>query len=280
MDRQQSEPVHLETLKADLVRYESIGIMPGWVSPSARLNPDELTRLGNGLRSAIERARDVTRKLLEDHLAEFNDSPLFCSISLLDPLGQSRRELSITQVLVWLLNPKSNHGFGDLLLKAFLSHFADEFDAARIIRDTNARDISVCAEYSLESQQRADVVITAGDCAVVLEAKINAKEGLHQTSSYADYFGSKFSNTCFIFLAPLGVDAESNEFISLRYLDMCRILIRALPEAAGASGFHYARYFIAGLLKHMCGITPATTVDELLRGDCIKINSLLGESVR
>ena len=128
----------------------------------------------------------------------------------------------------------------------------------------------------MESFQRADIVVVGGRNALVIEAKVDAQERIDQTAGYAKYVNRKFENACFVFLAPPGVRPQSDEFVHLRYLELCWVMIQALSRGTFASGLHYARYFVAGLLKHMCGITTSSALERVLSGDCIKIEMLLG----
>jgi hypothetical protein len=234
-----------------------------------------LEDLGNQLGAALQNARANAQILVNAHHAHFPDSPLFCSCSLLRPLGQSRRELSVTQVLGWLFDPNAEHGFGGLLLRAFLSLLAEDSDEAQKIHESDDHDLSVYTEFTLNETNRADILIVCPGHAVVVEAKVDASEGQGQTERYHSDFGNSFPACTFVYLTHQGTQAISTAFRSLRYLELVRAMIRVLPAGYAADGFHYARYFLAGLLNDLCEIPTSNKVEEVLQGNCFKLEILL-----
>lgn len=272
----QLSSAYVEQFRSDISRYAQLDEAEVRSQLSPGLDAREVMALGCSLASALDKTRSRARTMLEAHHMAFELSPVFCDVGLLEPLGQSRRELSVTQVLGWLLDPNGNHGFADLFLKALLNHLAAGSGAAEKLLGMESNRIKVFTEFALESFQRADIVVVGGRNALVIEAKVDAQERIDQTAGYAKYVNRKFENACFVFLAPPGVRPQSDEFLHLRYLELCRVMIQALSRGTFASGFHYARYFVAGLLKHMCGITTSSVLERVLSGDCIKIEMLLG----
>lgn len=234
-----------------------------------------LAELSSRLSAALQKARANARRLVDAHKAEFPDSPLFCNCSLLRPLGQSRRELSVTQVLGWLLDPNAEHGFGGVLLRAFLSTLVDDSEAARGICKAGDREISVYTEFALNDTSRADILIVSQAKAVVIEAKVDASEGHAQTTRYRRDFGKSFQMCTYVYLTPHGNQAMSPGFTSLRYLELGRILMRALPAVRDAEGFHYARYFLAGILEDLCEVYTSGSVEEILQSNSFALEALL-----
>jgi hypothetical protein len=234
-----------------------------------------LAELGDRLSAALQKARENARRLVDAHHAEFPDSPLFCRCSLLRPLGQSRREVSVTQVLGWLLDPNADHGLGGLLLRAFLSVLTDESVAARGICNATDRSISVYTEFAINNANRADILIASPGNAVVIEAKIDANEGQAQTDRYRRDFGKSFPVCTYVYLTPSGTQAMSAGFTPIRYLELARALLRALPAGREAAGFHYARYFLAGVLEDLCEIHTSGKIDEVLQSNSFALETLL-----
>jgi len=233
-----------------------------------------LAELGDRLSGALHKTRENARRLVDAHRATFPDSPLFCTCPLLRPLGQSRRELSVTQVLGWLLDPNAEHRFGGLLLRAFLSTLIDS-EAAREICSADDLSISVYTEFELNGTNRADILIASQTNAVVIEAKIDASEGHAQTERYRRDFGKSFPLCTYVFLTPHGNQAMSAGFTSLRYLELARVLMLVLPAGRGAEGFHYARYFLAGLLEDLCEIYTSGSTEEILQSNSFALEALL-----
>lgn len=267
---------YLDSFRADIAHFARHGdAKPPAIEP-IEFAPKELEVLGNRLSLASMNSQARARSLVEAHQLAFRESPLFSNVTLLDPLGQSRRELSVTTVLAWLLDPRGTHEFGDVILRALLAHLGEDSETVDMLLRANASELSVFTEFTTDSRRRADIVITNRRAALVIEAKVDAKEGVDQTSDYAAYFSEKFDNVCFVFLAPLGVEPKSGDFKPLRYLELCRVLMSALPLLTSSSGFHYARYFLAGLLTHIAGVRTSNSIENVLAGDCIKIEMLLG----
>jgi hypothetical protein len=275
--RSQFSAEYIGRLRKDLARYAELDVPNVPVASTPDFESRELEVLGERLSSALARTRITAREMLTEHRRNFEQSPVFCDVTLLGPLGQSRRELSVTQVLAWLLDPNGGHGFGDSVLRALLSHAADESQASEEILAASAQEIAVFTEFAMNSRRRADIVVVARRSALVIEAKIDAKEQSDQTVDYAEYFSEAFERATFLFLAPPGVDPKSEQFMPLRYLELSRVLIAAISKSTSAAGFHYARYFIAGILRDMCGITTSNSLEKVMSGDCVKLEMLLKE---
>jgi hypothetical protein len=235
-----------------------------------------LSDLSQALGKALVTARANAQQLVVRHRSEFPDSPLFCKCTLLRPLGQSRRELSVTQVLSWLFDPSAGHGFGGLLVRAFLAKLTDSSEAAVKMLSGDDRDISVYSEFALDDSNRADIVIASNGHAVVIEAKVDAREGLAQTQRYTRDFGKRFPVCTFVYVTPQGRAPADAGFRSLRYLDVARELLLALPAGRNAEGFHYARYFVAGVLNDLCDVRTSNDIDEVLQGNSFELETLLG----
>ncbi len=264
-----------DELRLDIERCAAVLHTKSVVLPSNLLDPKEMRELGKELDHAVMEARKNARSLVEGHRKEFPASPLFSSCSLLRPLGQNRRELQVTQALGWLLDPKGEHGFGGLLLRAFLSTISDKDEAARVVSSAVDGDISVYTEFALNESCRADILITAGGSAVVVEAKIDAAEGQSQTDRYSRDFGKRYAVCAYVYLTPNGKQPASVHFTSVRYLEVARAMIRVLPTAGHAEGFHYARYYLAGILEEFCDISPSSNLDEVLHNNSFAIETLL-----
>ncbi|MUV13349.1 PD-(D/E)XK nuclease family protein [Noviluteimonas gilva] len=266
---------YLDELRDDIERCAAQLAAPSPPPVAEGFDAELLAELDSKLATALQTARENAKRLVEEHQAQFPDSPLFCSCSLLRPLGQSRRELSVTQVLGWLFDPSAEHGFGGRLLRAFLSMLLDDSEAARIINQADDRDISVYTEFAINETSRADIVIASHDHAVVIEAKVDSREGITQTERYSRDFGRAFPVCTYVYLTPHGTKALAAGFRAVRYLEAARAMMQALPDARTAEGFHYARYFVAGMLNDLCSVRTSNVIDEVLQGNSFELETLL-----
>jgi hypothetical protein len=270
-------PDYLAKLRSDIVRCGKQLETPVPVH-AASFDRGLMAELGQNLSRALHDAQEKSRELVAQHQREFPASPLFSCCSLLGPLDQSRREVSITQVLGWLLDPSADHGFHGLLLRAFLSSLGEKEEAASAILKAPDADISICTEFAITAANRADIVIAWHDYAVVIEAKVDAAEGRNQTERYTTDFGSEFSVCSYYFLTPQGTEASDGMFKVMRYLHVAKHMIKALPQGRSAEGFHYARYFLAGVLSDLCGIQTSPRTEVILRSNSFDLETLLDGS--
>jgi hypothetical protein len=266
---------YVNQLRDDIERCAAQLVGPALPPISKGFDAELLAELDDKLSIALKTARQNAKRLVDEHRTLFPDSPLFCSCSLLRPLGQSRRELSVTHVLGWLLDPNAEHGFGGHLLRAFLSTLMEDSEAARSINQADDRDISVYTEFAVTEASRADIVIACHDRAVIVEAKVDSSEGIAQTERYGRDFGSAFPVSTYVFLTPHGTKALAAGFRVMRYLEVARTLLQALPDVRTAEGFHYARYFVAGMLTDLCSVRTSNVTDEVLQGNNFELEALL-----
>lgn len=150
-----------------------------------------------------------------------------------------------------------------------------ESEAAARILEREDSHISVYTEFALNGVNRADLVIASQGHAIVVEAKVDANEGVAQTVRYRRDFEKSFPVCSFVYLTPRGLQATSDGFGAMRYLELARALLGALSGCVSAEGFHYARYFVAGLLRDLCEVRTSSNIDEVLAGNSFKLEVLL-----
>jgi len=206
----------------------------------------------------------VTKEFVRTYLAELPaDDPLRCPISLFRTMDYGRLETAHTRTLAWLLDPKKNeeHGFGHALLEALLGRLADRdhFDRLNVDR--------VVGEYPLEGSAgngRLDV-LAEGDWesmgehvlwTLVIEAKVDAWEGEGQLDKYDEWLRSHAAGRekYRVFLTPKGraPDSGTEEWESLSFLELVRIFRPVYGGLRDAPGFHFLRYYLAGVLHDVC----------------------------
>ena len=123
---------------------------------------------------------------------------------LLSIIGRGRRETYHSAILAWLLNPSGRHGLGTSFLRALLV----EAQVPGGIAD----DGLVAAVPAIEVEggtSRADIIVRSPGLHVVIEVKVDAREGDEQLQRlYNDHASPSAS---FIFLTPRGRPPSSCE---------------------------------------------------------------------
>jgi hypothetical protein len=217
--------------------------------------------------------RRKTCEFVSSCIAELDDDdPLLCRISLFRTMEAGRLETAHTRTLAWILDPAKSeqHGFGDALLAALLRHLAgrDHLDRLHVKR--------VAAEYSLEGVEgRLDVLAEGkwerpGETVpwvLVIEAKIDAAEGEGQLDKYDKWLEvhSKGKETYRVFLTIDGRSSDSgcDEWRSLSFRHLVQIFRSVYSSLQTAPGFHFLRYYLAGVLQDICGFPSNVEKDAI-----------------
>lgn len=158
--------------------------------------------------------------------------------TLLDALGLQFNEVALCRGLAWLLDPEGGHNLGRHPLHAFLRSLdvsVEEGVPVKIrVEETNA-------------DSRADIVIRAGECTVIVEAKVFAGEQPRQADRIFEYWASE--NPTLVFLTTTGhlpYTAQKSEgaWLALRWRDLAQLL-RTTAAQSGLEPAAGAREFIA-----------------------------------
>jgi hypothetical protein len=218
------------------------------------------------LANRFDKWQRATRELVRTRLVELDkDDPLLCPISLFRTMDSGRLEIAHTRTLAWLLDPTKNeeHGFGDALLAALLARLADRdhFDRFQVER--------VTAEHFLEGSAgtgRLDVLAegeweSMGErvrWTLVIEAKVDAWEGEGQLDKYDEWFHSHAADrqTYRVFLTPDGRPPETgdDDWEAMSFLELVRIFRSVYGGLRLAPGFHFLRFYLAGVLQDVCSL--------------------------
>lgn len=217
------------------------------------------------LANRFDKWRRMTQELVSRLLAELDkDDPLRCPISLFRTMDSGRLETAHTRTLAWLLDPSKNeeHGFGNALLEALLGRLADRdhFDHLHVER--------VACEHFLEGtagEGRLDVLAegeweSMGEhvrWVMVIEAKIDAWEGEGQLDKYDEWLDAHAAGraTYRVFLTPDGrpPDSGCDEWKTLSFRKLVQIFRTVYGKLRQAPGFHFLRFYLAGVLQDICG---------------------------
>lgn len=203
-----------------------------------------------------------------------NDSPLFCPISLYQGIDGGRMEVSHTRTLCWLIDPgeRESHGFSsNVMIKAFLEHAAPEF-AGRITQVISVRTELValgCAKRGSRHKKkkkygRLDIIIncklksndieTKG--VVLVEAKVDAKEGENQLESYEQWLTEYCEENqitegdrLMVFLSRhKETTTNKKKWAHLSYLNLFESFSKVLANNTEKHGYHFLRYYLAGIM--------------------------------
>jgi hypothetical protein len=218
--------------------------------------------------------RRVTRNFVRTHLAKLvkKTDPLLCPISLFRPKGYGRLETGYTRTLGWLLDPKGEHGFGTTLLAALFGRpfgygpcsgtlRIEGVESELLIDGSGAQGrLDVLAKGTWEHRKRRGWVL-------VIEAKVDAWEGEEQLQKYDTWLRSNAAgrDVYRIFLTPDRRPAETGaeEWTVLSYLQLVRIFRAVYGRLRHKHGFHFLRFYLAGVLQDICGwpreVTPKVT---------------------
>jgi len=264
----------LADLEAVVPPLPSAAVSPGFLNDLAAayetvlaadaqqsVSTDELTFIGRRL----QEWRSETQQELARLVSQLpKDDPLLCPVSLFGTMDYGRLETAHTRALAWLLDPDKNkeHGFGNKLLKALLERVAGDRSLAldeacdvefeRAIDDheaTGRLDIFAEGNWIDPSGRRLP-------WAIVLEAKIDALEGENQLSRYEDSLDRRRADEEVfpIFLTPTARQSETarKDWTLLSFQDLVGIFRLAADDLQHAPGYHFLRFYLAGVLRDVC----------------------------
>tara|TARA_B100001971_G_scaffold208770_2_gene231185 strand:- start:898 stop:2109 length:1212 start_codon:yes stop_codon:yes gene_type:complete len=139
----------------------------------------------------------------------------------------SRKEIRHSNFLSWLLNPNSNHGLSDILLRSFLT---EVFLSQKVVqrneletRKLDLNNVEIRREWKF-----IDLLIVLDDFVVCVENKIFSSEHSDQLKRYKEIIEKEFpdKDKVFVYLTPFGVlpEQESETYIPISYQSIIEIL--------------------------------------------------------
>ena len=206
---------------------------------------------------------EFTLESIRDEIIKFKNDPSYLELenfyyskSFSEILGVSRREISHSNFLAWILNHTENHGLGDFSIKKFLdiilifdknnlrinhSNLYNSF----ITENYDIEKFIIKSEYSIQNVGRIDIYldlrISINDkqhnLKIIIENKVESKENNDQTNSYYSYFNSNKKQNeiiIYVYLTPTPTlelielnESECNckEFIQINYQSLVDYLI-------------------------------------------------------
>lgn len=248
---------------------------------------------GGGLARRLERLStwfdDWRERELREVRAHLDDlpphDPLLCPISLFGTMDLGRLERAHSRTLAWLLDPRHAHGFGSELLRELLQLARPDVDfSALAVRETFAEypiEISNFGSgyFDIWSRGTWRVGEREEPWLLVVEAKVDAAEGVQQLEKYdawlaahAPSHGAPATSQAApagattiirVFLTPGGhaSQADSPHWLPISFADLVRVFRRPLMRAVGSDGFHFLRFYLAGILRDVCNWPLPITAD-------------------
>jgi hypothetical protein len=207
--------------------------------------------------------RRVTKEFVRIHRAKLHeDDPLLCRVSLFRTMDYGRLETAHTRTLAWLLHPEREHGFGKTLLAALLRRLSGDecSDTLRVNRVESEFLIDGCG-----AKGRLDLLAEGawddaeqGGWVLVIEAKVEAAEGEDPLLNYEPWLQANAAGRKVfrVFLTPDGrpPDTGKEKWEPLSFLELARIFQAVYAGLRQAPGFHFLRFYLAGVLQDVCGL--------------------------
>lgn len=191
--------------------------------------------------------------------------PLRSLVSLFAALDLGLRETAHTRALAWLVDPKrSEHGFGDLLLRVFLK------EIFQLSMEPELSEVMVESEtVNGESRDRLDICIrgtwrlsggSAQRWLVIVEAKITAGEGQDQCARYEKQSRRKIARAhrhALVFLTPDGrhsTTGSRRRWKRFSFTKLMALFRTQLPRLRRKPGFEFLRLYMTCVLKDICDL--------------------------
>lgn len=183
----------------------------------------------------LEKQKAIEDLLMDMEIFEQIETKL-SNFNAFETLGIVNTEIRHSNVLAWLLNPKENHGLGDVFIKKLIQTLF--YQNKNIILKSNLTlfDISLMDydDFNIRREWRNIDILAISEenkLVLVIENKVWSKESNNQLKKYFDIIHKEFSeyNKVFIFLTPYG-DASSDEenWISFNYKNIFDILQKSI----------------------------------------------------
>ena len=200
---------------------------------------------------------------IRDEIIKFKNDPdfqklenFYYSKSFSEILGVSRREISHSGFLAWLLGNLESHNLGEFPIKKFLdiilkfsndklkSRHSDLFNSF-VTEDYLIERLFVKPEYSIKNVGRLDIYIEltllisgkTKSIKLIIENKVESRENNDQTNSYFNFFNPSENDDniiIYVYLTPISTlelieltepECNCKEFIQINYQSIVDYLI-------------------------------------------------------
>lgn len=190
--------------------------------------------------------------------------PVAVHLGFFDACRLSRNEVAQTRMLAYFLDPKGAHELGSRPLEAFVQLLAEKTSAPHtswltreVVRSKS--NVRVTAEdvRTIDGNGRArrlDVVVSLGERRIVVEAKVDAREGEAQLRDIESSCGQ---DAALVFLTTNGAEpttaGEPRRWVRLRWQDVVAAMGVALRGSAGP-GTDLVRLWCSGILHEISDV--------------------------
>lgn len=218
----------------------------------------ELNELLNEFR---DKCKEIYKKKLAD---EKFPHPHNLPVSLLGCIDMGRLETANTKTLAYLLNGNELHGLGFVVLEELIKRIG-------IDNCQSIKDCSVFAEkpfYDGEKIGRFDIIVEGvmiistnqeKPFEIVIEAKIDSKEGNGQLKKYDDILAKDQRKRVIkkVFLTIEKKDPSEKDWDNILWSDIADVIWSAInkDDLREACGYQFARYYISSIYSNIYNIT-------------------------
>ncbi len=203
----------------------------------------------NKLQSLVVHNPELER--LESLLDRFN---------IFEALGAVRQEVRHSDFLAFLLNPRQNHGLGDLFVKRLLQEAIAQADFSQPVTPIDLDiwdldDIEVRREW-----QSIDIFILDGlhQLTVIIENKIYSGEHDDQLKRYDQLVKQHYPGyrVLGLFLTPEGEEASDQGYIAISYSLICKLvedIIHSRETVLGRDVLALMNHYVEMLRRYIVG---------------------------
>lgn len=193
-----------------------------------------------------------------DKLEQLLKSPNIFSI-----LKIERREIRHSNFLAWLLDPKANHGLGNIFLKRLLCDLAISHSNIFHIKEVES------LPYDTVRVKREwfdiDILIIFPKLVICIENKIDHKEKKGQLTKYRNYIKKAYPGRkkLYVFLTPDGRKAQyDSEFMSYSYEQIAENLsvLLSKKELVNPKVTTYVEDYVINLNRKIMGNDEANKI--------------------
>jgi hypothetical protein len=180
--------------------------------------------------------------------------------NIFEALGAVHQEVRHSDFLAFLLNPRQNHGLGDLFVKRLLQEAIAQADFSQPVTPIDLDiwdldDIEVRREW-----QSIDILILDGlhQLVVIIENKIYSGEHNDQLKRYNQVVKQHYPSyrVLGLFLTPEGEEASDPNYITISYALICRLvedIIQTRETTLGRDVLALMNHYVEMLRRYIVG---------------------------
>ena len=162
---------------------------------------------------------------------------VFCPF---EALGAARSELKHSNFLANLMTPNANHGFGEVMLRSFISALLSETNATELLLELHLADLSNV--IVMREWRHIDLLIRISrsqigrpDLVLAIEIKVEAAEHGNQLEKYEKAVSETWpkAEAYFFFLTPDQAQSSRDAWIDISFATALRAIEHALHTVEG-----------------------------------------------